>query len=334
MKKLLSLVLIACLCLSLAACGSSREDQAKKLVNDLMDQGDYAGAIEVLEVMAYGSAMQNSGYGQAPADPGAQDTPKETTPDYSRYAGKWVTPGKSESAEISPDGTVIYTRNGQTSEDTIQEYHDEEDGSVRVDLGMFTPDFVQVDGLDVFCAQNGRDFLIREEQYDDLITIVELNEDNWQDYFEIEYIHQKYYDKYGDLGSNNLVSACMLKDEYTDHFYRLNGEDLSLELFYYDGDFAIIGDTKSEELELGELLELGDKQKTIDLHFEDWRDEEDDEYYRNDYHGRLGAIMSYGMTFTYNNNTQMSIDTEYSFSRSAGRFALIDSRITSVLPKR
>lgn len=323
------------LCLSLAACGS-RQDRAIKIVDKLLKNGKYDDAIEMIEMMQLDAELNGMDYDN---DSDEEDAPREEEeapaeqPQYEAayYCGTWRDLENKYTLEILEDGTSTYTDYSHDEpsvtdgvEVSVAVYNE---GEVHINAANSYLTYYNLDGVELL--SDGYRHYLREADYNQYVEVIEITEENWQDYFEIRMAHEKHYDKYGDLSDHYLSYGFFLQDAYLNRYY---GGDATVEFTYYNVEHRIDGDpSEMEELELGEVRNVNDYLFTVETYLTDYRDDKDTEEKISDYNGTVSCQLNSGYGLGINNRWTLTIGEDYEFSRSVGSLILVDERLSSFL---
>lgn len=232
MKRVIVSFLVVVMSLSLCACGQSGSDAQSELyekyqgIIDNLENGHYQNAIDLIENMA----EQNSGDANADADSDHKtDSDKPVlTPEQIAWqnnaVGTWF-PDESASKDghtgftLKDDGTCVvdgkdYTWTiGNASETNAQ--IEVLDGQTKVHMLQFSlhSDFGYKKASlytysDAYSAHSTNGTYYRDGDY----SVVEITNDNWQDYFEIKEVISVKENPFGEISQFYGYTYFVLKD--------------------------------------------------------------------------------------------------------------------------
>ena len=252
MKKITALLLIAAICLSLAAC-TSETDKALAEARSLMEAGDLEGAEQV--IAGDENYQQLSGLME-------QIRMKKA----GLLIGKWVSLDGDSRYEFKEDGTVTAVQ-GSGSPETLSFRIQGE----AMELGGKQRAISRENDIPYIGALGEPDTLVREENYEQVVQSVEITMDNWQDYFDlVENVEVHHRNDLGEVDRVWFAHALVLKDAYADRYIAGDAafEITALHEFYYL--CKLNPDTmKSELTKLRTVNDRSECPKTFQL--VDWR---------------------------------------------------------------
>lgn len=314
------------MCLSLTGCFSAKNAAIKK-VTRLLEDGRYDEAIQVIGMMQ----MQSELTGDEALEQAPEQVPGDVQAPAS-FLGVWKNTKCNKTVEIRDDGMVILSE--LKNDGQVETYENEmevlpqKDGGMRVSIGHNTyPKYMNLDGIDVL--ENYGDYFLREEDFDNMVEVVEITEENWERYFVFRLSSDKNYDQYGDVSSNNLSYGLFLRDEYVDRYY--SSEDMSIELTYNSVTYAMEGDRKSEEIRLGEPESISDITHELEVRLEDRRMEENTKTQVSDYNGTVSDALGSNVMYQNGDEWSISLPNNFAFSRSTGSLIFVDERLVSMM---
>ena len=246
MKKFICLTLILLLVVSLSACGASKEEQLSKELGISQE--------ELSELQQ--ELKKEQGSTEAPQE---SDLLQKVKP----YVGKWVSLDRSTTIELFPDGAYLY----QSPEDdySMDGYINAMDDTFTFMGGM---EVRQLNGVDCISSWKfnalGAKY-VREEEYDQVVEIVNLTPDNVLDYFEQRIVRQADLDDFGEVTGMSFETGYFLKDEYAD---RLGLGSGTLRIFYREHEYQL-SNPKSADFQVPELDPAGaplDHEQSSDIH--------------------------------------------------------------------
>ena len=231
MKRLVTLLLVAAVSLSLCACGQTDPRIEKyenyQLIIECLENGDYDKALDIIEGWA---GQHSEGSETISAAVPTEPTKPALTPEQIAWqtdaVGTWIpsenaskdghtgftvkadgtctVDGKDYTWEIghsSKTSTQITVLDGQTKAHMLQL-------SVNSDYGYKTATLFTYKDDSVAHSTNGTYY--RNEDY----TVVEITNDNWQDYFEVKEVISLRKNAFGEINQFCGSNYFRLKDTY------------------------------------------------------------------------------------------------------------------------
>lgn len=207
MKRITLLALVAVMCLSLCACGQNKTYEKYQTIIDNLENGHYQNAIDLIENMAQADSAGSN----------TESTSKEPalTPEQiawqTKAVGTWL-PDKSAMEDghtgfvIKDDGTCTvddknYTWTiGNAAENSARlDVRDGQAMAYELHLSVHTDYGYKQASMNIYLSENslqGTSYrFFRQEDY----TVVQVNTENWQEYFEIEELLSTEVDAFGDV---------------------------------------------------------------------------------------------------------------------------------------
>ncbi len=225
MKRVISLLLVAVLCICLCACQQDKTYEKYQTIIDNLENGNYQNAIDLIENMAQANSEDSNTDGSGDSD--ASDVPALTPEQIAwktKAVGTWI-PDKTASEgghtgfTVKDDGTcVVDGKNytwaiGNASENSAQ--LNVLDGQTKVyllNLSVHSGYGYNRASLYTYTSEhnststNGSYY--RNEDY----TVVEITNDNWQDYFEIKEVLSGKKNAFGEINEFWGHTYFQLKD--------------------------------------------------------------------------------------------------------------------------
>lgn len=236
MKKLITLLLTATICLSLCACGKS---EAVKNVETLITAigevtlDSEAAIIAAEEAYAALTAEEKEQVGNHSLLTDAREELRRQ-----EYYGEWTTIPNGNVLTLDANGydhTWTLTDNGISLTDQVD--------LVKVDHG----DYIQLVGE----YENGeRIALIRTEHL--TTRDIEITIDNWQDYFYIEETVERYFDEFGEEKGYVIHYDFRVNPEYANYLATFNDNELLVEYRTEHSGIYVNIDPETLEYTLGE----------------------------------------------------------------------------------
>ena len=219
MKKIISLLLVLALCLSLAACSGGGVDSAIEEADKLLANGDYAGALAVLdEADAYSQLAEKANsirLSQIQKDSfSILGTWKDTDGYYTitfndDFTGTWIN-GESQMSmdyEITADGKIYITYPSNMK---------------------LIP--TQADGINQLVNESGGTVLVSEADYEQFVPdVIEITMDNYLEYFELRETIELYTNEFGEVENFYFGHGLFLKEEYIGRLASLQNVSFELE---------------------------------------------------------------------------------------------------------
>lgn len=197
MKKIITLLLVAVMCISLVACGSDTPQ------------------------------TDNNGSQQEQSN---NKTDKEINIKKVDVVGTWINMASTSHGMkmvIEEDGTGIVTLGDQVL-DLVWERIDDDTLTITANSKELVFEMGVSNGMVELLWQGPftRYIMVTENDYNNMIEIVEITADNWQDYMEIKPFIEPRTDDFNDITDLTVGCALVLKDEYAN---RISASDCAIE---------------------------------------------------------------------------------------------------------
>ena len=286
MKKLISMLLLAVFCLSMAACSSV--DKEFEAADALLQAGDYEAAIAAFS--AIGRYEEISAKIQE-----AEKLKDEANAGF--LFGAW----KDILAQYGGESSFIIQEGGKALIDGSTASYSYENGILTLTSPMIIQfNCEEIDGVMHLRGSLGTTEMdyVPESAYEELGPYtVELNMDNWAEYFELREAVMVSANGFGEADYTNHGYGVFLKDEYMD---KINLQSI------YEGEiaFKISYDTECYALPVSSFEEA---QRTV--YERSQLEKTDPPYYYDDFE-KTGEIAT-ATLFDYRNYTTMHKDSSY-----------------------
>ena len=267
MKKWMTALLVAMMCISLCACGNS-EAEAKyekyKTLIDALENEDYEGA--VMEIYKLYEANQG---GEAETNEQGEAVEQTTTADANKemwqaqIPGEWLAYSYDEDVELddmvfNEDGTCVI--NGESLTWEVENAYETdarvlakngEKSVYRISLSRHYDYGYYYANLGVMNEDGSSTSTNATYYYADDYTVLELTADSIMDYFEVEEVFNVRKNSFGEMESIDVYRYLVLKEE----FGRVNPSlsHVAVEYSYDNFRQMVTVDVDTKTYELGEI---------------------------------------------------------------------------------
>lgn len=229
MKKLMAVLLVLAMVMSLGGCAMKeaaeaveKTEEAMAQARELIDNGDYEQAIELLSELEVYSRITELLDEAAQAQ--MEQEWENRRKDASFLVGTWRCIDQNDmSLTFQEDGICLVSMQG----DELSGEFFMDSGSVQGPMGAMT--LTEYEGVMCLASDaisyrvGGEEHnvrFLREEDYENLgPRTVEITMENWETYFELRFAPSYYRDDFGDIEYVGFGYFVYLRDEYVDKLF-------------------------------------------------------------------------------------------------------------------